>query len=807
MTEESKTGTRGSVQGWQIYLFPIAFLLNSASITLLLICAGLAGKFQLAADIGVVQGATLAIFFAFSANARNIILKPASSSIWMSFLKSRLLLLLPLGAIALALSSAVTDLNLVFAGTLVIRRCTEWLAEIYLSLMESERRIETAKRFAATQLLLLLIVVAAIVLDSDATILVMAAWSLGPLVLCARFMIDGIQAVKKIQTDWALLLPHFGSSAVNGITVLVFRTLILSFVGKEFAGTLFTAFALGGVFGSVFAQALGPTLQFHSKARKEAKMPRWFDAVVFCNFALGVTLFALGASEVPFHEFVGGSSMFWKAVGASLIGSVVMVFAQIIRLRLLQGREGVDVFGADVLINILIVSCVPFFYDLFGIDVLTVLFLINSLIAYLFYFSTEKANTLKNRSSKSVAIFIANSAAILIVVPVFIQLDGNVFRESSMVYDHGGEILRLPIPLSVIACYGGALLLGRFESTHVALWMIFSTFILMVIATIASSEEATRGQQQKFILMVQFLLPMFALTFGNMNASIDQGHRSFERLLLLVLFVIVTAQLLASLIQNRGALTPYLYLFSIYQHIQFVATIVCSSFVLALFSLWGSKGNRRALLALAAPMGLYASYSTSYPALGALVVGCIAFLVFELRVQGRSVCRKVVLMVILVVAGCAVGQMVTKESVEIVPSSGSSDVVLQWKHHLDKISSTERGWAFGETDRVERTYLKNAQNYYLDFAVNFGIPSVVPMLVLIGFTACRIFQRRREVLASAPVFGLVIVVGYLLVCSNSVAVGLRQPYPGIFTFFLWGVLLTRLSAMDSGSRVARPGKE
>ena len=59
------------------YLFPISFMLNTFSMTALLVALSLVGKSTIAADVGIVQGATLALFYAFSANARNMILNPS----------------------------------------------------------------------------------------------------------------------------------------------------------------------------------------------------------------------------------------------------------------------------------------------------------------------------------------------------------------------------------------------------------------------------------------------------------------------------------------------------------------------------------------------------------------------------------------------------------------------------------------------------------------------------------------------------------------------------------------------------------
>ena len=56
-------------------LYPLAYLALTSSLTILLIVIGLFGRAELAAELGIVQGALLATFYAFSANTRSLILQ------------------------------------------------------------------------------------------------------------------------------------------------------------------------------------------------------------------------------------------------------------------------------------------------------------------------------------------------------------------------------------------------------------------------------------------------------------------------------------------------------------------------------------------------------------------------------------------------------------------------------------------------------------------------------------------------------------------------------------------------------------
>ena len=69
------------VKRWSWVIFPLAFLLNTFSMAAMLLLVGMFGRSEIAADIGLVQGATLALFYALSGNARNLILADADADV------------------------------------------------------------------------------------------------------------------------------------------------------------------------------------------------------------------------------------------------------------------------------------------------------------------------------------------------------------------------------------------------------------------------------------------------------------------------------------------------------------------------------------------------------------------------------------------------------------------------------------------------------------------------------------------------------------------------------------------------------
>ena len=100
---------------------------------------------------------------------------------------------------------------------------------------------------------------------------------------------------------------------------------------------------------------------------------------------------------------------------------------------------------------------------------------------------------------------------------------------------------------------------------------------------------------------------------------------------------------------------------------------------------------------------------------------------------------------------------------------------------------------FGHPERPARTQHMATKNYYLELAFNFGVISLIPIVCLLLYTAYLVRSRWSVVVSSIDHALLLLVVLFLVVLDNSMQVGLRQPYSGVFTFFLWGLLLANLN--------------
>ena len=116
-----------------------------------------------------------------------------------------------------------------------------------------------------------------------------------------------------------------------------------------------------------------------------------------------------------------------------------------------------------------------------------------------------------------------------------------------------------------------------------------------------------------------------------------------------------------------------------------------------------------------------------------------------------------------------------------------------WKYYRDGVLGNPLNFIFGHEKVLNRDLAPRAYNYYLDLVYNFGFISLVPFIFLIVHTLSKLYQRIRATKIPLDLLGLAALVLFFVLVDNSMKVGFRQPYPGIIMFFLWGVLLNRLS--------------
>ena len=779
------------------YLFPLTYLANGLATTFLLIGLGLAGRSELAADVGLMQGATLATFFAFSGNARNLILHTAGGHHLPGILGTRLLLALPLSAVALLLGVVVGGVSPPLALALVLRRCGESFSEVHLSLTEREDRPGAAASYLGTQALTLALALIWALADWQSWLVIWYIWAAVP-ALAALPALRQIEWRQGFELGRALplLFPHLGSTAIIGVSIYAYRLLILLLGGRTLAGDLFTAFALGSFVGSVFANVLGPSLAWH-QTRTGQKGGFWLDRLVVPAMLLGGGLILLAALFVATPTLFGRPALFWAAIGLSLMGGAAMLAAQRIRLGLLQGNSGESVFGADMMINLLLLLAVPLAYTLVGPAGLAILYALNALLCLAFYLSAKGRYIQRLRRGGLRRASLLLGLGFLMLLPLFVQLGIGIYRGAQPLLDSGGNLFLVPLPFSALVAVLGILVLGRFRRAQLSLTVLFLLFLSMLLATVISTHGQLQAEERKLVLLLQFLVPVFGLVLGQMLAPRD--WRPVAAGFLVCLWIVLPWQLLATWIHGELLLRHDLGLFGIYQHRQYVPVVLTGAYLFSLFVLGTLAIWRSWLLVLAPLVAVYTVASTSVLAMFSLAAGVFVW-TQDRRNRGET----------WAVAGALLGSGLIYFALAIhspefgakfaygidaprglLPDSFQARIAV-WAEYFHAIARDVRIIGFGHASPPERWVSTGGHNYYLDFIYHFGVFALLPLLFLAWHTAAALWQARAVLRLRPALGGLALVVAFSLIADNGWKVAFRQPYSGVMGFFLWGMLLRGL---------------
>lgn len=145
-----------------------------------------------------------------------------------------------------------------------------------------------------------------------------------------------------------------------------------------------------------------------------------------------------------------------------------------------------------------------------------------------------------------------------ILFPIFFQLSGGIYRDVNPIVDSQGVLLKLPLPVSILACLAMfAFLAGNLDRVRPALAMIFGTIAVSFISLWLGGDGVT-SSQRKLIMILQVILPLAGLLLGQL---VDDKEKIIARAFLVVLSIVVPLQLLATWFQGGLILTHYLYAF------------------------------------------------------------------------------------------------------------------------------------------------------------------------------------------------------------------------------------------------------
>lgn len=411
-----------------------------------------------------------------------------------------------------------------------------------------------------------------------------------------------------------------------------------------------------------------------------------------------------------------------------------------------------------------------------------------------------------------------------ILLPMFFTLNGGIYRNKAVMSDSGGVITALPLPVSILVCLIGLLLMiGRIREARVGLAMVVGTTAVLLFSLWVGADNIT-SPYQKLIRIIQVILPLAGLLVGQL---IKDDGKQVALAFLIVITIIAPLQLYFPLVnspwdqttwghaslQYSDLLSDNIQIFTIYAHIQYVALIMVFGYAYALYVL--ANKYKLWVLFCSVVMLIYSSRSFSFLTITAYMLVAISFLfVSYLGLQKRF---KLYLLVVGMVAIAIVPMSIYFDISHKKPSfisnsanatyakikpilngelpSNVQERIGDWSLFGQQIIESPKSFFIGRPEPMPREIRTSPHNWYIDIVHTFGFVGILPILFLIGYTGKGLWQQRKYV--SSETWWLTGIVFYLVVIDSNFKVTLRQPYPGIFAFFMWGMLLTQLGRLKA----------
>jgi O-antigen ligase len=266
---------------------------------------------------------------------------------------------------------------------------------------------------------------------------------------------------------------------------------------------------------------------------------------------------------------------------------------------------------------------------------------------------------------------------------------------------------------------------------------------------------------------------------------------------------VVSLQLIFTLFAGSVTLLPSLKIFSVYQYLHYVPVMFIISYTFIFERLWRDAYQPYLLLLLWLLLAIYSVMTGSLFIVAAYLICMLSYVIFFGKLKENNRLKTffgMIFTIVILFTQLQHFNLMKNADLETGPVSmitkvqyGWDQKSAGWQNHLETIQKHPQTFLVGHSNISERGNAASPHNYYLDFIYNFGLVGLLPILALIVFTAYRTWTQYRQVICKANLLYPLLSIIFLLLIENIFYMGLKQPYPGILSFFLWGVYLSRLN--------------
>lgn len=368
----------------KIELQSICYGFNIFFPSLILIFYSLHSEYIMAAEIGIVSIVAQTLTQIFSSNARSIIIYKKNFNLIKSFYFFRLFLVFPILLILYFIIFKNNFLNSIFLFYLSGIILSQWIFELQLLKHEIKKTFKIFYIYSFVSFLFLFTLLIFFIAKLETSYVLLSYLIFLISYLCYEYIFVSFKKINYINLInffiQSLSSSAFLSSFSITIANLIWRATTIFFCGKILAGIYFSSFAIGSLPGTLFNNTFGPSI---IKNKIKLNFFYYYFQFIFFLIALFFLFISMKSGNNIFSDSL--STQFFT-IGISMIGSYFMVKAMISRQKKIQNKKNNNfVFRVDILYALIVAIIVPILYFVGSKILVSLSFLVSSLIAWMIF--------------------------------------------------------------------------------------------------------------------------------------------------------------------------------------------------------------------------------------------------------------------------------------------------------------------------------------------------------------------------------------------------------------------------------------
>lgn len=381
---------------------------------------------------------------------------------------------------------------------------------------------------------------------------------------------------------------------------------------------------------------------------------------------------------------------------------------------------------------------------------------------------------------------------ILLIVPIFFQIGHGIFNGTIL----QRNIYNIPLPVSIfsVIIILSYYLVNNFKNFFYFLKnkLIIIYFISFLIIFSVNSFLYS-DNQDKILYLLQFFLPVLSLPVGFFYFKKD-----FFFIIYKILFCFFLLHLFLSFLDGKAFLVDDIFFFNIYQNFQYVnSTLVFLSFSSLLVI---SKDLKKIhIIFFIILTFFYSYYAYSLSSLALFFLGI--FLMIEKNLIQNPIKYIFIILFLIITlitinfvnkslsqekfSGNANYNLNSKKIDDILNLKVPQNIILRLEiYQKYLVNFDQKKLFFGSKEySLDKSY-SSAHNIIIDAIYKFGILLAIPFLYLFFFIFYKFFSEQNIYKKKLLLFLI-----FFLFLENMFKVSLKQPYPGLISYYIIGLIL------------------